>query len=370
MRPTRITALLALLGIAALLVAACGGSDDGGSATSTVEKPTVPAGAVAVVGDETITQEQFDSLYNVAVKQAEESGQPVPEEGSEEETLLKQQVLQSLVQNSEIRQEAEKRGIEVDQAAVDEQVTAFKAECCEGKDKQFETYLTDLGVTEQEVRDQFVLQQQSQKLFDEVTKDVTVTPEDIEAQYELDKETRFTTAESRQVAHILLDVKPKGESTDADCKRAEEVLAELEGGGDFAALAKKYSADPGSKDTGGVYDITNDENWDADFREAAFALETGETSGPVKSQFGCHIITARTDITPASTQPLDDVRQQIEDELLQTKRNEAAVAWFEEMEASYAPRTAFAAGYSLPPVEGEATEGETTGETGTGEGGE
>jgi foldase protein PrsA len=364
---TRTATLIALLGITALLVAACGGS--GGDET-TVEKPTVPEGAVAVVGDEVITQEQFDSLYNVAVKQTEQNGQEAPAAGSEEETTLKQQVMQSLFQNAVISQEAAQRDITVDDATVDERITQFKDECCEGKDDEFATYLEELGVTEQEVRDQFVLQAESQELYDQVTKDVTVTPEDAEQQYEQDKETRYTTARSREVAHILLDVAPEGESTDADCKKAEEVIAELEAGGDFAELAKKYSADPGSKDTGGVYQITDDENWDADFREAAFALETGELSGPVKSQFGCHVITARTDIEDATTQPFADVQAQIESELLEQKKSEAAITWFEDAEKSFLERSAFAPGYSLPPTQAEldAEAGLDGEETGTGEG--
>ena len=82
-----------LLVIAALAVAACGGGGSGDG-----EKPTVPSGAVAVVGDQTITQEQFDRLYESAVAQGEANGQKAPAAGSAEETTLKQQVLQALVQ--------------------------------------------------------------------------------------------------------------------------------------------------------------------------------------------------------------------------------------------------------------------------------
>jgi parvulin-like peptidyl-prolyl isomerase len=352
-----------LLVLVALVVAACGGSDGGSDgAATTVEKPEVPAGAVAVVGDETITQEQFDALYDTAVKQGEAGGQPVPEAGSEEETTLRQQVMQALVQNAVIRQEADERGIAVDQAKVDEDLKGFKDQCCGGKQEDYETYLKDNGLTEEGLRDQFALQQQAQALYEEVTKDVKVTDAQAQEQYDKDKEALYTTARSRKVAHILLDVKPKGESTQADCDRAEEVIAELDAGGDFAALAKKYSADPGSKDTGGEYTITDDDNWDADFRKGSFDLETGETSGPVKSQFGCHIIRALEDVVPPATQPFADVQQQIVDQLTQERKNEAATTWFEEAQASFEARTAFAKGYSLPPV----PEAEPTDTTGTG----
>lgn len=358
-------ALLALL--AAVVITACGGSDGGSDegGTTAVEKPTVPAGAVAVVGTETITQEQFDELYASAVKQGEASGQTAPKEGSEEEKTLKQQVLQSLVQNAEIRQEADARGIKVDDTQVQDDIEAFKLQCCEGKDTKFETYLKDQGLTIAALEDQFALRQQAQALYDDITKDVKVTEDEAKKQYETDKDERYTTARSRKVAHILIDVKPKGESTDADCARAEEVLKEVEANpGDWKALVKKYSADPGSKDTGGEYDITDDENWDADFREGAFGLaaEGDITDPPVKSQFGCHIIKALGPITDATTQPFDEVKQQIIDELTQTKKNEVATTWFEGVQKDYAAKTAFAAGYELPPAQTtEATTAETTG---------
>ncbi len=339
---------IAILLVAVTLVAsACGGSD----ADKADEKPTVPAGAVAVVGDTTITKAEFDSLYASAVKQGEASGQPVPEKDSPEEKTLQEQVLQSLVQNAEIAQEAEAEGIEVDEKTVQSDLTAFKEQCCEGKDKQYATYLEDQGLTEEQLIEQFTLRQQAQGLYDLITKDVTVTDEEAQQQYDKDKDAKFTTARSRKVAHILIDVKPKGQSTAADCAKAEEVLREVEANpGDWKALVKKYSADPGSVDTGGEYDITDDDNWDADFREGAFGLaKKGDlTDPPVKSQFGCHIIKALGPVAAASVQPFPDVKQQIIDEQTQNKKNEVATTWFEGIQKKYEARTAFAPGYSLP----------------------
>jgi parvulin-like peptidyl-prolyl isomerase len=341
-----------LLAALAVVVTACGGSDSGSS------KPTVPSGDVAVVGDQPITQAQFDQLYASAVKQGVANGQTAPKKGSAEETTLKQQVLQSLVQNAEIQQEADAKGIKVDDKKIQEDLTAFKAQCCQNKPKAYEKYLKDQGLTEDQLIEQFTLRQQAQALYDDVTKDVKVTDEEAQKQYDKDKKTKFTTAESRKVAHILLDVAPKGKATDADCVKAEEVLKEVKANpNDWKALVKKYSADPGSKDTGGEYTITNDQNWDADFRKAAFALKnTGDiTDPPVKSQFGCHIIKALGPVTPAKVQAFNDVKQQIIDELSQTKKNEAATKWFDGVQKEYAAKTGFAKGYSLPPQQTAST---------------
>ena len=123
-------------------MAACGGSGDGG-------KPTVPSGAVAVVGDQTITQEQFDRLYESAVAQGEANGQKAPAAGSAEETTLKQQVLQALVQNAEIAQEAKAKGIKVDDKKVQDDLKALKLQCCQNKDADFKKYLDQQGLTEE-----------------------------------------------------------------------------------------------------------------------------------------------------------------------------------------------------------------------------
>lgn len=74
--------------------------------------------------------------------------------------------------------------------------------------------------------------------------------------------------------------------------KAEEILGRLKAGEDFAALAKEFSEDPGSKDKGGLYEnMMQGGGLDANFEAAALALEPGQfTSAPVETQFGYHII--------------------------------------------------------------------------------
>ena len=345
--------IVVLLAALAAFMTACGGSDSGSS------KPTVPSGDVAVVGNQKITQAQFDQLYASAVKQGAANGQKAPKAGSAEEKTLKQQVMQSLVQNAEIQQEADAKGIKVDEKKVQADLKAFKVQCCQANQAKYQKYLTAQGLTEQQLIEQLTLRQQAQSLYDNLTKDVKVTDEEAQKQYDKDKATKYTTAESRKVAHILLDVPPKGKATAADCVKADEVLKEvLANPNQWNALVKKYSADPGSKNTGGVYTITNDQNWDADFRKAAFALKnTGDiTNPPVKSQFGCHIIKALGPVMPAKVQAFKDVKQQIVDALTQAKKNEVATKWFDGVQKDYAAKSAFAKGYSLPPQQTTSTQ--------------
>src|SRR4029077_12192443 len=89
---------------------------------------------------------------------------------------------------------------------------------------------------------------------------------------------------------------------------AEAVLKQVKGGGDFAALAKQYSQDPGSAANGGDLNFFPKGQMVPAFETAAFALKPGETSGLVETPFGFHIIKL-AERRPARTVPLQEVSQ-------------------------------------------------------------
>jgi peptidyl-prolyl cis-trans isomerase D len=122
----------------------------------------------------------------------------------------------------------------------------------------------------------------------------------------------YSTPEQVRASHILL--KTAGKKEEEVKAKAEQILKEVKAGGDFAALAKKYSEDEGSAKLGGDVDFFAKGRMDPAFEEAAFKLSPGEVSDIVKSQYGFHIIKV-TDKKPASTRTLDEVRPQIEDQL-------------------------------------------------------
>jgi parvulin-like peptidyl-prolyl isomerase len=93
-------------------------------------------------------------------------------------------------------------------------------------------------------------------------------------------------------------------------KQAEELLAKIKAGADFAELAKKYSEDPGSKDKGGDLDYFPRGQMVPEFEQTAFSLPPGQVSDLVKTQYGFHIIKV-VDKQAGATQTLDQVRTQI-----------------------------------------------------------
>ena len=92
---------------------------------------------------------------------------------------------------------------------------------------------------------------------------------------------------------------------------AKKIAADLKKGGDFAAIAKENSKDPGSKDQGGDLGFFAKDQMVPEFAEAAFKLDKGQVSDPVKSQFGWHVI--RVDDKRTKQAPtFDQVKEQIE----------------------------------------------------------
>ncbi len=145
-----------------------------------------------------------------------------------------------------------------------------------------------------------------------------------------------------KVRHILISV-PKGADakTDAAAKaKAEDVLKQLRAGGNWAALAKKYSEDPGSKDQGGELGFLQHGVTVPEFDKTAFSLNPGQISEPVKTQFGYHIIQTEEKQT-AHTKSFDEVRGTILANLVRDKESQAAQAFAQSL-ASEAQKTGLA----------------------------
>ena len=138
-----------------------------------------------------------------------------------------------------------------------------------------------------------------------------VTPQDVQKYYE-DNRAQYSTPEQLTASHILL--KTEGKDDAAVKKQAEALLAQVKGGADFAAVAKKSSEDEGSAVNGGDLGAFNPGEMVKEFSDATAALAPGQISDLVKSQFGYHIIKAG-EKKPATQRTLDEVRAQIEDTL-------------------------------------------------------
>jgi peptidyl-prolyl cis-trans isomerase D len=143
--------------------------------------------------------------------------------------------------------------------------------------------------------------------LDQLAAQTTVSDADLHAAYDKNKNT-YVLAEKRHASHILIAA---SKDDAADRKLAEDVYAQAKAGKDFAQLAKQYSKDPGSADKGGDLGWADRTTFEGPFGDALFSMAEGEIRGPVKTQFGYHII--RLDgIQAGKTKTFDEARAELE----------------------------------------------------------
>jgi peptidyl-prolyl cis-trans isomerase D len=155
---------------------------------------------------------------------------------------------------------------------------------------------------------------------DAVEKQITVSDAEIADAYNKNK-ARFTTPEKRSASHILITVaKDAKPADDAAAKaKAQAILAEIQKNpGEFAKIAKAQSQDPGSAELGGDLGVVEKGLFDKPVEDAIFQLKEGETSGPVRSSFGYHIVKV-TKVVPASQKSLEEAKPEITADLKKTK---------------------------------------------------
>jgi peptidyl-prolyl cis-trans isomerase D len=129
---------------------------------------------------------------------------------------------------------------------------------------------------------------------------------------------RFSQAEQRRVRHILLSVNDPKEDAAVKAK-AEGILKRAQAGEDFSKLAKEFSQDPGSAAQGGDLGWSERKVFVGPFADAAFGMKVDEISGPVKTQFGYHILKL-DGIQPPTVKTFEQSKAELETEY---RRNEA-----------------------------------------------
>lgn len=145
----------------------------------------------------------------------------------------------------------------------------------------------------------------------------SVDPAEVRKRYD-DNLKQYAKTEERQASHILIAVKPDATEDEkaAAKKKADDLAAQARRApARFAELAKENSQDPGSAAQGGDLGfIARDGSMVKPFEDAVFGGKEGDIIGPVRTDFGWHVIKI-TAITPAKTQSFDEVKGQIEQEL-------------------------------------------------------
>mgnify|MGYP001138929682 CR=1 FL=1 len=281
---------------------------------------------VARVGDATITGKELSRQTKYMESMGASRGMPI--------TVTDEQrgeILDDMVNQKVLEQAAEKSGM----APTDEEVSAFVAQTKEQIPAgQFEQVLDQMGLTEDEFVKATRTMMMSRKYLDDLTKDITVTDEDVAAEYEILKTSGQLERpeETVDVAHILIRVKDGAD--DETWQKAKENIdaahARVKAGEEFAAVAKDVSQDPGSAQRGGLYQGVGKGQLVPEFDEIMFTMEPGAVSEPFKTKFGWHVLTVVKKNAPG-TIPLDEVKDGLQKELLSTRQQKAVLDKVDEL---------------------------------------
>lgn len=257
--------------------------------------------AVAEVNGYVITKEEFNRSFELYRTTYESQyGTDIWNkdiDGKKFIDVVKEQVAEKLITDRLVLEDAEEEGIEVTDAEVDQEVKAIKDYFDD--EKKYLDFLASQNLSEEEftaqVRQDLVIGKYRQR----VVESVTVSEEDIKKYY--DENPKEFKNDTVKASHILLDARDE----------AEEVLAKAKAGEDFGALAAKYSVEQGAETTKGDLGEFGYGYMVEPFEKAAFALEEGEISDIVETQFGFHIIKVyeKTVVEPI---PFEEARDDIE----------------------------------------------------------
>jgi parvulin-like peptidyl-prolyl isomerase len=268
----------------------------------------------AVVNGTSISKDELDREVAAVLSNPQFQGSIDPDD-PEQRSQIERQVILQLVRTEVIKQEAARIGVDVGERELNQRLQQIRAQF--PSDAEFQQRLRQSNLTEERLREQLQIRLVEEALIPRVGGAVPATEEEIRAAY-----GTGAAFEEIKVRHILFLVQGTDEA--AARTKAEAVLAQLNRGADFATLARQQSEDPGSKESGGdLGTITRDAQFDETFKNAAFALKAGQTSGLVRTQFGFHII--RVDTRTAKT--LDQVRAQLAQQINDTKGQQAFQEW-------------------------------------------
>jgi foldase protein PrsA len=214
--------------------------------------------------------------------------------------------------------EAKKQKINITNSILNKEVEKLKASY--GGEEAFKQALesnnTTLAFLKQDLKNYLTIKQLLEP-------QIEITEEEMKTYFDENKDS-FAEAEQIKASHILVP----------DEKTANEVKQKLNDGGDFAELAKDYSTDDSTKDSGGDLGYFAKGTMVSEFEDVAFGLAVDQVSKPVKTEFGYHIIKVEAK-KKAKEANYNDSKEEIKETLVDQKIDSEYTTWLENKKKSY-----------------------------------
>lgn len=239
---------------------------------------TVDEGVKAEVNNKVITQEEYDEHLSVYRKMAETqfgagAWEMEVQEGQTMGSYYESTLLDQLIMDLLLVDAAEKEGITISEEELQAELDTFKTYL--DTEEQYKQFLEGYGMTEEYLKESLRKEYLINHYLSVKIENLQPTDEELKTLF-----SDLKMNESVRASHILV----------ATEEEAKNVIDRINKGENFEDLAKEVSTDPGSAENGGDLDYFDYVDMVQPFSEAAFAMEIGEVSEPVQSDFGYHII--------------------------------------------------------------------------------
>ncbi|MCG8498969.1 MAG: peptidylprolyl isomerase [Firmicutes bacterium] len=325
MRAKRIALLLSTILVFGFIAAGCSGINGNKE--------------VANVNGEKITIQEFEFLLQSARVQMEAEAQAKEEDveklwdTEEAVNLAKEKALEAAVMSKVELLKAKELGLSLTEDEL-KQITESKKAYRDrvGGAESYKKQLAEIGLDDKSFTTLLKNDKLSEKLYEKITSEGTeynISEQQVKAYYDEQYE-KFKIEPTVQTKHILLSTvdenrQPLPQDKQDEVKRkAQDVYARVKAGEDFDTLMNEYSEDPGLQHSPDGYAVTETSNYVQAFKDNAFALEVGEISEIVETEFGYHILKAEDKY---DHMPFEQVKDWIEQTLVREKYAETVKEW-------------------------------------------
>jgi len=244
---------------------------------------------VAIVDDEIILESEVTQMAWMMASQMSID----PARNQEKFNELRKVAVENFVTKELLVIQADKDTVEVEDRQVDgylEKQMQNAIQQAGGQDKLEKVFGMTLSQIRRNYREDIVKELRAKAVQDQKLANITVSRRETRDFFNSVKDSLGKINDTVDISHILVEIKPGEKARMNAMERAIQIRKKLIDGGDFAALAKEFSDDPGSAARGGDLGFMSRDDFVRKYAEAAYNLAPGELSDIVESQFGFHII--------------------------------------------------------------------------------
>lgn len=301
-------ALLSMMWVLASCTYSCENSSNN-------DKSQPKDGAAALVNAKVVPSHKLDQLHKRSVEKLSKTGRVVSDDLSRK---IRGSILRKMIDDEIIAQRAETMGIKVDRFDRVKALEQYKTRI--GGPEAFKTFLAQQDLSEDQVVDNILSEAVRSKIVEKTTGKIDVSNEEIKSHYESNAKL-YSLPEMIHARHILLKVAPNDpkEKIDLVIKKAQVILDEAKDPRiSFSSLVQKYSEGP-SAAQGGDLGFFPRGRMVKEFEDTAFNAPLKQAVGPVKTEYGYHIIYVE-EKSAAHTAPLEEVRPRIVEFITRNKQ--------------------------------------------------